>query len=163
MDFISELYSLASKDGKVILRACVDRPLNSAHNAFNYLNEYSGSIRDYVNGRLFSKALEVYDGAQRDNVRFVPFLYAFKCSATYSDDIYYSCVMTAKLSQAATLISQSLDTVVFCKDQILPPGLINRAYKKKMLAIDAAGFPCVVDLQEGKIILQRAGKCIISK
>ncbi len=163
MNFISESYSFASKDGRVVLRACIDRPLNSSFDAFDYLNRYSASILEYVNDKLLWKALEAHDKSDRESIRFVPLLYTFKCSVTYSDDTYLSCVMIAKLSQVTNMISQSLDSVVFVKNQILPPGLFYNAHKNSKLVIDEEGFPCVATLEDGKLALRRVGKNSILK
>lgn len=163
MDFISESYSFASNDGRIVLRACIDRPLNSAHGTFEYLNQYSSSIHEYVNDRLFLKALEAYDASVRTDARFQPYLYSFKYYVTYSDDTYWSCVAVARLLQATNALMHSIDSIVFIDKQILPPRLINHSHKYKNLVFDAEGFPSVVESVDGKLHFRRVGKKSIIK
>ncbi len=163
MDFISESYSFASNDGRIVLRTCIDRPLNSAHNAFEYLNQYSCSIHEFVNDRLLLKALEAYDASLRAGSRFLPYLYSFKYYVTYSDDTYWSCAMVAKLMQATNVLMQSVDSVVFIGNQILPPRLINHSHKYKNLVLDSKGYPSVAELADDKLSIRRVGKNSIPK
>lgn len=163
MDFVSESYSFASNDGRIVMRACIDRPLNFAHNAFEYLNQYSRSIHEFVNDRLLLKALEAYDSSVRIGARFLPYLYSFKYYVTYSDDTYWSCAMVARLMQATNVLMQSIDSVVFIDKQILPPRLINHSHKQKNLVFDADGFPSVVELSDGRLSFRRVGKKSVSK
>ena len=163
MDFVSESYSFASNDGRIVMRACIDRPLNSAHNAFEYLNQYSSSIHEFVNDRLLLKALEAYDASVRTGARFLPYLYSFKYYVTYSDDIYWSCAMVSRLMQATNVLMQSIDSVVFIDKQILPPRLINHSHKYKNLVFDSEGFPSVVESSDCSLNLRRVGKKSVSK
>lgn len=163
MDFISESYSFASNDGRIVLRACIDRPLNSAHNAFEYLNQYSCSIHEFVNDRLLLKALEAYDNSVRTGTRFLPYLYSFKNYVTYSDETYWSCAMVAKLMQATNVLMQSIDSTVFIGNQILPPRLINHSHKYKNLVFDTEGFPSVIESADGRLSFRRVGKKSVAK
>lgn len=163
MDFISESYSFASNDGRIVLRACIDRPLNSAHNAFEYLNQYSSSIHEFVNGRLLLKALEAYDTYVRTGTRFLPYLYSFKYYVTYSDDTYWSCAMVAKLMQATKVLMYSIDSIVFIDKQILPPRLIHHSLKYKNLVFDTEGFPSVIEFADGRLSFRRVGKKSVAK
>ena len=163
MDFISESYSFASGDGRIVLRACIDRPLNSAHSAFEYLNQYSSSIHEFVSDRLVLKAREEYDSSIRVGTRFLPYLYSFKYYVTYSDDTYMSCVIVAKLMQATNILMQSVDSIVFIGNQILSPRLIYHRHLRKQLAFDAEGFPCVVESADGGFSFRRVGKKSVAK
>ena len=73
MDFVSESYSFANIDGRIVLRATIDRPLNSAHNAFEYLSLYSASISKFVSSVLVSSAREAYCASIRAGARFLPY------------------------------------------------------------------------------------------
>lgn len=163
MDFISESYSFASKDGRIILRACIDKPLYSTHSAFEFLNQYSCSIHQFVSDRLILKVGEAYDASNKDGVRFLPFLYVFKYYVTYLDDIYLSCAMVAKLKQDTNIDIHSVDSVVFANDKILPPGLILHSHKSEKLVYDAEGFPSVAEFVDGRLLLRRVGKNSIIK
>lgn len=163
MDFISESYSFASNDSRIVMRACIDRPLNSAHNAFEYLNQYSSSINEFVNDRLLLKALKAYDASARTGARFMPYLYSFKYYVTYSDDTYWSCAMAAMLIQATNVLMYSIDSAVFIDKQILPPRLINHRHKHKNLVFDSEGFPSVVECSDGRLSFRRVGKKSVAK
>ena len=158
MNFFSEAYSFAANDGRIVLRACIDRPSNSTSMAFEYLNAYSNSIHCFVKGNLLFKALQAYDASESERTRFWPLLYTLKYHVTYSDEDYLSCVVLAKLTHSVNTVSQTLDTVVFVKEQIIPPRYIDHNHKKKNLALDAEGFPCVAELPDGKLSLRRVGK-----
>lgn len=163
MDFISESYSFASGDGRIVLRACIDRPLKFAHGAFEYLNQYSSSIHEFVSDRLVLKAEAAYDSSMRAGTRFLPYLYSFKYHITYSDDTYLSCVIVAKLMQATNVLTQSIDSIVFIGNQIVPPRLIDHRHIHQHLAFDAEGFPGVVESAGGCFSFRRVGKKSIAK
>lgn len=163
MDFIAESFSYAASDGRIILRACIDRPLNTARASFEYLNEYSHSIRDFINDKLFLRAVEEYDISLRERTRFSPLLYTFKFTITYLDDLYLSCVMLATLVHVTHSIARSVDSIVFYDNKILPPRLINYAHRTKKLALDIEGYPCVVEYTDNNLTLRRVGKKSILK
>ena len=163
MDFVSESYSFASNDGRIILRACIDRPINSTHNGFEYLNMYSSNIYEFIKERLFLKALDAYDASVRVGSRFMPYMYCLKYYVTYYDDTYCSCAILAKLVQGTNLIMQSIDTIVFIGDQILPPRFINHSHKYKNLVIDSEGFPSAVESSDGRLSFRRVGKKSVLK
>ena len=163
MDFISESYSFASGDGRIVLRACIDRPLKSAHGACDYLNMYSNSIHEFVNDSLVLKAEEAYYSSVRNGTRFSPFLYSFKYHITYSDDTYLSCVIVAKLMQATNVLTQSIDSIVFIGNQIVPPRLIDYRHMRKQLAFDSEGFSVVVESADEGFSFRRVGKKSVAK
>lgn len=163
MDFITESFSYAASDGRIVQRACIDKPLNTAHGSFEYLNLYSHSIRDFVNDKLFLRAVEEYDLSLRERTRFAPFLYTFRYSVTYLDDEYLSCVMLANLVRITHPIVRSVDSIVFYDNKILPPRLINSAHSTKKLALDVEGYPCVVEYTDNNLTLRRVGKRSILK
>jgi hypothetical protein len=161
--FITESYSYASGDGRVILRACIDRPANFDHKAFEYLNLYSNALLQFAREKLFLRAMDLYIDSINSNMRFVPLLYSLKYIITYSDDTYLSCVMCVKLLQGANVLEHKIDSVVFYNDKILPSELICRKHKKNKILLDLEGFPCIVNISEGKPIFQRVGKKSLKK
>jgi hypothetical protein len=163
VDFVSESYSFANIDGRIVLRATIDRPLNSAHNAFEYLSLYSASISKYVSSVLVSSAREAYCASIRAGVRFLPYLYSFKYYITYSDEVFLSCISVAKLVQEGSVLAQAIESLVFIGNQILPPRLIDHRNVRKHLVLDSEGFPSVVEYVSGAFTFKRVGKKSIAK
>ena len=158
MKFVSERYAFATDDGRVVLRASVDNPLNFDCSGFEYLSAYSSAVSEFVSSVLFVKAIDVYNRSKGSAQRFTPLFYSYKCNVTYCDDFYLSCALIATLSQGTGLISQAFDSMVLAGDQILPPKQICRDCRKRKLLLDTDGFPAVAELISGKLQLQRVGK-----
>ncbi len=163
MNFITESYSYASGDGRVILRVCIDRPANFDHGAFEYLNRYSDALFEFAREKLFLRATELYTDSINTNKKFIPLLYSLKYTITNSDDTYLSCLMCVKLLQGSDVLEHKIDSVVFYNDKILPSKLICRKYKKNKILLDSEGFPCIAKISEGKPVFQRVGKISLIK
>ena len=163
MNFITESYSYAANGGRIVLRACIDKPLYCDHAAYKYFDLYSSSISTYVADSLLQKATDAYLEANCVNVRFWPFVYYLKCSATYSDELYDSFVIAAMLSQTGKTLAHGIDSVVFSSDRILPPEILFRSQKKQKIALDFDGFPSVAEFSDEKVLLRRVGKKSIIK
>ena len=158
MKFITESYSFAATDGRIVLRARIDKPLHFDQTSYEYLDKYSSSALEYVNDRLFLKATDIYFESFRSNIRFCPFLYLLKYSATYCDDLYSSFVIVAKLIQGNEIVAQGVDSVVFIRKQIVPPGILFKSRKKQKIVLDFEGFPSIAELSNDKVVLRRVGK-----
>jgi hypothetical protein len=158
VEFITESYSYASTDGRIVLRARIDKPLYFDHAAYEYFCSYSSSVLEYVSDKLFLKSTDTYFESLRNNIRFYPFLYSLKYSATYCDDLYSSFVIVAKLIQENEIVAQGVDSVVFIGKQIVPPGILFKSRKKQKIALDFEGFPSIAELSNDKVVLRRVGK-----
>ena len=158
MKFIPERYAFAADDGRIVLRATVDRPVTLDCGGFEYLNAYSAAISEFVLSVLLVKAMDAYDQSRRLSTRFFPLSYLYNCVVTYFDGYYLSCALTANLSQGTNLISRSFDTIVFAGDQIIPPKQICHVHGKRKFLLDADGFPSVAEIIDGSLQLRKVGK-----
>ncbi len=158
MKFITESYSFAATDGRIVLRARIDKPLCFDHAAYEYFCSYSSSVLEYVSDKLFLKSTDIYFESLRSNIRFCPFTYSLNYSVTYCDDLYSSFVIVAKLKQDDKTIAQGVDSVIFIGQQIVPPVILYKSCKNQILALDFEGFPNIAELSDDKVVLRRVGK-----
>ena len=158
MQVATEIYSFADTDGRVILRASVDRLLKTEPITIDFVDKYYEAVLSFLSERLYLKARDLYRACKSNCIRYFPLSYSFTFKITCAQESLLSCVAVAILTQMNKVISGGIDSFVLLESNIIPPNQLYKAHRNRNIALDSDGFPCIAFLSESGLNIKRVGK-----
>ncbi len=161
MDFETQKYIYTAFDGRIILRADIDRPLRNSGRRHEYLSSLSNGCIDFAAQKLKLSLDKAYKNSYVSNMRYIPYNYSFKIKATYSDDVYLSLLMLSSIRRGTDVLLGKCESVIFKNDTILPQQMIAKKHKRDFcIIISENGIPVKASYQKGEISTQNIDKYV---
>ena len=146
-------YSFNAFDGKVILIATIDFPSYGKGADFEYLDRFTNNCYKFVSTDLYDKVKTKYISEYQNRRSFDKLIYFLEIKETYASESLSSYLITITVKQSGVEKSFRKHTLVFYRNMIVPSRLISKRYSE--ILIDADAFPCKVNIENGKVKLER--------
>ncbi len=159
MKFETSKHIYTAFDGRIILRADIDRPSKSDGRRFEYLTSLSNASIDFIEHTLYLSLHEEYKAKQSNEYRLIPYNYGLKMSETYRNDVFLSVLMIASLRKRTDILYRKFLSVIFKDDYIVPQKLISNSQKDNhCLILTEDGIPARVVPSNGALLIKIVDK-----
>ena len=155
MLFTTKRYSFDTFDGKIILLACLDHPVEYDDIKSQYLSAYSERCNDFVRNRLIENLRDRYFIARQERFTFERYRYELKITEFYDNGVCSSYLLTAKLYESNKLMFNQIDTAVFYNEYCVPERLLTKRKRKGRILLNENGIPCIVELIGDELVVTK--------